>query len=104
MKQPDVVSFQSGNEVLVTDRYFVQLIVDTDGPAIHQSTGHHCNQWGVFQQYHVPHSRDSGFRSHMFKLLCSLEVPFSMAGVDLITACDIRLCTQDAWFQVKVSL
>uniref|UniRef100_A0A674N2Q0 Delta(3,5)-Delta(2,4)-dienoyl-CoA isomerase, mitochondrial n=1 Tax=Takifugu rubripes TaxID=31033 RepID=A0A674N2Q0_TAKRU len=24
-------------------------------------------------------------------------------GVDLITACDIRLCTQDAWFQVKVS-
>ncbi|XP_014017810.2 delta(3,5)-Delta(2,4)-dienoyl-CoA isomerase, mitochondrial [Salmo salar] len=22
-------------------------------------------------------------------------------GVDLITACDIRLCTQDAWFQVK---
>lgn len=26
----------------------------------------------------------------------------SLAGVDLITACDIRLCTQDAWFQVKV--
>lgn len=24
------------------------------------------------------------------------------AGVDLITACDIRLCSQDAWFQVKV--
>ncbi|XP_026877519.2 delta(3,5)-Delta(2,4)-dienoyl-CoA isomerase, mitochondrial isoform X3 [Electrophorus electricus] len=23
------------------------------------------------------------------------------AGVDLITACDIRFCTQDAWFQVK---
>ncbi|XP_028856444.1 delta(3,5)-Delta(2,4)-dienoyl-CoA isomerase, mitochondrial-like [Denticeps clupeoides] len=23
------------------------------------------------------------------------------AGVDLITACDIRLCTKDAWFQVK---
>ncbi|KAE8294918.1 Delta(3,5)-Delta(2,4)-dienoyl-CoA isomerase, mitochondrial [Larimichthys crocea] len=22
-------------------------------------------------------------------------------GVDLMTACDIRLCTQDAWFQVK---
>ncbi|XP_034556726.1 delta(3,5)-Delta(2,4)-dienoyl-CoA isomerase, mitochondrial [Notolabrus celidotus] len=22
-------------------------------------------------------------------------------GVDLITACDIRMCTQDAWFQVK---
>ncbi|XP_075968086.1 delta(3,5)-Delta(2,4)-dienoyl-CoA isomerase, mitochondrial isoform X2 [Anarhichas minor] len=22
-------------------------------------------------------------------------------GVDLITACDIRLCTQDAWFQIK---
>lgn len=22
-------------------------------------------------------------------------------GVDLITACDIRLCTEDAWFQVK---
>lgn len=22
-------------------------------------------------------------------------------GVDLVTACDIRLCTQDAWFQVK---
>ncbi|XP_072248144.1 delta(3,5)-Delta(2,4)-dienoyl-CoA isomerase, mitochondrial isoform X2 [Leuresthes tenuis] len=22
-------------------------------------------------------------------------------GVDLITACDVRLCTQDAWFQVK---
>uniref|UniRef100_A0A8C7HG57 Enoyl CoA hydratase 1, peroxisomal n=1 Tax=Oncorhynchus kisutch TaxID=8019 RepID=A0A8C7HG57_ONCKI len=24
-----------------------------------------------------------------------------VGGVDLITACDIRLCTQDAWFQVK---
>ncbi len=24
------------------------------------------------------------------------------SGVDLITACDVRLCTQDAWFQVKV--
>ncbi|XP_069764759.1 delta(3,5)-Delta(2,4)-dienoyl-CoA isomerase, mitochondrial isoform X2 [Narcine bancroftii] len=23
------------------------------------------------------------------------------AGVDLITACDVRLCSQDAWFQVK---
>ncbi|XP_022107021.1 delta(3,5)-Delta(2,4)-dienoyl-CoA isomerase, mitochondrial-like isoform X2 [Acanthaster planci] len=23
------------------------------------------------------------------------------AGVDMITACDIRLCTQDAWFQIK---
>ncbi|KAG8001760.1 hypothetical protein GBF38_011838 [Nibea albiflora] len=23
------------------------------------------------------------------------------AGVDLISACDIRMCTQDAWFQVK---
>ncbi|KAM9317906.1 delta(3,5)-Delta(2,4)-dienoyl-CoA isomerase, mitochondrial isoform 2-T2 [Pholidichthys leucotaenia] len=22
-------------------------------------------------------------------------------GIDMITACDIRLCTQDAWFQVK---
>ncbi|XP_007232365.3 delta(3,5)-Delta(2,4)-dienoyl-CoA isomerase, mitochondrial isoform X3 [Astyanax mexicanus] len=22
-------------------------------------------------------------------------------GVDMVTACDIRLCTQDAWFQVK---
>uniref|UniRef100_H3BYF6 Delta(3,5)-Delta(2,4)-dienoyl-CoA isomerase, mitochondrial n=1 Tax=Tetraodon nigroviridis TaxID=99883 RepID=H3BYF6_TETNG len=22
-------------------------------------------------------------------------------GVDMITACDVRLCTQDAWFQVK---
>ncbi|KAM8854075.1 delta(3,5)-Delta(2,4)-dienoyl-CoA isomerase, mitochondrial [Synchiropus picturatus] len=22
-------------------------------------------------------------------------------GVDLVTACDVRLCTQDAWFQVK---
>ncbi|MEQ2188101.1 hypothetical protein GOODEAATRI_011529 [Goodea atripinnis] len=28
---------------------------------------------------------------------------FGDHGVDLITACDIRLCTQDAWFQVKVS-
>ena len=25
------------------------------------------------------------------------------AGVDLICACDIRYCTEDAWFQVKVS-
>ncbi|XP_010564739.1 PREDICTED: delta(3,5)-Delta(2,4)-dienoyl-CoA isomerase, mitochondrial [Haliaeetus leucocephalus] len=24
------------------------------------------------------------------------------AGIDLISACDIRYCTQDAWFQVKV--
>lgn len=24
------------------------------------------------------------------------------AGLDLICACDIRYCTQDAWFQVKV--
>ena len=24
------------------------------------------------------------------------------AGVDLICACDIRYCTEDAWFQVKV--
>lgn len=24
-------------------------------------------------------------------------------GVDLISACDIRYCAQDAWFQVKVS-
>ena len=23
-------------------------------------------------------------------------------GVDMITACDIRLCSGDAWFQVKV--
>ena len=23
-------------------------------------------------------------------------------GIDLITACDIRLCTSDAWFQIKV--
>uniref|UniRef100_A0A7N6B5X4 Delta(3,5)-Delta(2,4)-dienoyl-CoA isomerase, mitochondrial n=1 Tax=Anabas testudineus TaxID=64144 RepID=A0A7N6B5X4_ANATE len=29
----------------------------------------------------------------LFTLIC--------AGVDLITACDIRLCTQDAWFQIK---
>ena len=25
-------------------------------------------------------------------------------GVDMITACDIRLCSQDAWFQVKVGV
>ena len=25
------------------------------------------------------------------------------AGVDLVCACDIRYCSQDAWFQVKVS-
>ena len=24
------------------------------------------------------------------------------AGVDLISACDIRYCTSDAWFQIKV--
>ena len=23
-------------------------------------------------------------------------------GVDLISACDIRLCSSDAWFQIKV--
>lgn len=48
----------------------------------------------------------------MNKLLfhCSLYVkvktPFVyvLPGVDLITACDIRLCTQDAWFQVKVGV
>lgn len=26
-----------------------------------------------------------------------------LPGVDLITACDIRYCAQDAFFQVKVS-
>ena len=24
-------------------------------------------------------------------------------GIDLITACDIRMCSADAWFQIKVS-
>ena len=24
-------------------------------------------------------------------------------GIDMITACDIRLCSSDAWFQIKVS-
>lgn len=33
---------------------------------------------------------------------CAAACSCSAAGVDLITACDIRLCTQDAWFQVKV--
>lgn len=28
---------------------------------------------------------------------------FYLPGVDLITACDIRYCAQDAFFQVKVS-
>lgn len=33
---------------------------------------------------------------------CHHSFVSSFTGVDLITACDIRLCTQDAWFQVKV--
>ena len=24
-------------------------------------------------------------------------------GVDMISACDIRYCSQDAWFQIKVT-
>ena len=26
------------------------------------------------------------------------------AGVELISACDIRYCTEDAWFQLRVSV
>lgn len=33
---------------------------------------------------------------------CWLGASYFLTGVDLITACDIRLCTEDAWFQVKV--
>ncbi|XP_075968085.1 delta(3,5)-Delta(2,4)-dienoyl-CoA isomerase, mitochondrial isoform X1 [Anarhichas minor] len=29
------------------------------------------------------------------------QISQSYISVDLITACDIRLCTQDAWFQIK---
>lgn len=37
-------------------------------------------------------------------VLWLFSVPgFYFPGVDLITACDIRYCTQDASFQVKVS-
>lgn len=36
--------------------------------------------------------------------LWSFSVPgLYLPGVDLITACDIRYCAQDAFFQVKVS-
>lgn len=38
--------------------------------------------------------------NHIYK--CYHSIVSSFTGVDLITACDIRLCTQDAWFQVKV--
>ena len=24
-------------------------------------------------------------------------------GVDMVTACDLRMCTADAWFQIKVT-
>lgn len=36
------------------------------------------------------------------KNTCDFSFVSVRTGVDLITACDIRLCTQDAWFQVKV--
>uniref|UniRef100_A0A4W6FXW2 Delta(3,5)-Delta(2,4)-dienoyl-CoA isomerase, mitochondrial n=1 Tax=Lates calcarifer TaxID=8187 RepID=A0A4W6FXW2_LATCA len=39
-----------------------------------------------------------------FKTLTHCHVDcgcYALEGVDLITACDIRLCTQDTWFQVK---
>ena len=26
------------------------------------------------------------------------------AGVDMICSCDVRICSEDAWFQVKVQL
>ncbi|XP_022534736.2 delta(3,5)-Delta(2,4)-dienoyl-CoA isomerase, mitochondrial [Astyanax mexicanus] len=34
-------------------------------------------------------------------VVVAVQGPCIGAGVDLITACDIRLCTKDAWFQVK---
>uniref|UniRef100_A0AAY4DM37 Delta(3,5)-Delta(2,4)-dienoyl-CoA isomerase, mitochondrial n=2 Tax=Denticeps clupeoides TaxID=299321 RepID=A0AAY4DM37_9TELE len=34
-------------------------------------------------------------------VIVAVHGPCIGGGVDLITACDIRLCTQDAWFQVK---
>ncbi|KAM7412572.1 hypothetical protein PAMA_020111 [Pampus argenteus] len=34
-------------------------------------------------------------------VVVAVHGPCVGGGVDLITACDIRLCTQDAWFQVK---
>ncbi|KAL0972987.1 hypothetical protein UPYG_G00197350 [Umbra pygmaea] len=34
-------------------------------------------------------------------VVVAVQGPCIGGGVDLITACDIRLCTQDAWFQVK---
>lgn len=39
----------------------------------------------------------------IFVTYVNVIIPLSsFTGVDLVTACDIRLCTQDAWFQVKV--
>ncbi|XP_004636925.1 delta(3,5)-Delta(2,4)-dienoyl-CoA isomerase, mitochondrial isoform X1 [Octodon degus] len=34
-------------------------------------------------------------------VIAAVHGPCIGAGVDLITACDIRYCAQDAWFQVK---
>ncbi|XP_030074226.1 delta(3,5)-Delta(2,4)-dienoyl-CoA isomerase, mitochondrial [Microcaecilia unicolor] len=34
-------------------------------------------------------------------VIAAIHGPCIGAGVDMISACDIRYCTQDAWFQVK---
>ena len=34
----------------------------------------------------------------------AIQGPCVGGGVDLITACDIRLCVKEAWFQIKVRL
>uniref|UniRef100_A0A3Q1F8I9 Enoyl CoA hydratase 1, peroxisomal n=1 Tax=Acanthochromis polyacanthus TaxID=80966 RepID=A0A3Q1F8I9_9TELE len=54
-------------------------------------------------ELHRPEKRNSMNKAFWRQELCFpvCVVLCCVAGVDLITACDIRLCTQDAWFQVK---
>ncbi|XP_067875207.1 delta(3,5)-Delta(2,4)-dienoyl-CoA isomerase, mitochondrial isoform X2 [Heterodontus francisci] len=72
---------------------------------------------GDFQQAHADDTARKAW--HMRKTILQYQESFNViekcpkpviavvhsacigGGVDLITACDIRLCSQDAWFQVK---
>ncbi len=35
-------------------------------------------------------------------VICAIHSGCIGGGVDLVSACDIRLCSSDAWFQIKV--
>ena len=36
-----------------------------------------------------------------FNTLSIIHIQFKGGGIDLITACDIRYCSADAWFTIK---